>query len=267
MVYKYLQQGNIMARVLTNPQDLKLQDLRNYDWDILKLNITFDTEPLLQFFRDLETINAGSHWIYNRPDMKELYREEVFTSPHADGIDFNNGGYWTLQWPIQRTDPLPVPFFCNRKKFPELLEDDWESKMNNHLEHYYYGAYKSFVEQIGQDAWTWGRAMSAGKEHGIGPHMDDDDSGYMIRLHVNVQADEGATWHFFSKLGESPRTTWPYVDKEREYHPKSGEIILVNVSNIHSLVNHGDLEWKLLHSDPSNDAIERLLKSSYHISL
>ena len=256
-----------MARVITNPQDYTLKDLRNYDWDIIKLNITFDTEPLLGFFEDLKTKHSESHWSYQRPDMEEYYDQIILSDPRIEGIDFNKGGYWTLQWPVQRTDPIPVPMFANRKIFPELLEDTWQNKMDNHLDHYYYGAYKSFVEQIGQDAWTWGRAMSAGKEEGIGPHLDDDDSGYMIRLHVNVLAEDKPTWHFFSELGETPLKTWPYVDPERSYHPKSGEILLINVSNIHSLVNHGDVEWKLLHSDPTNDAIERLLKSSYHISL
>jgi hypothetical protein len=252
-----------MNRFITNPQDYTLQDLRSYDWDIVKLNITFDVEPMIEWFEELKTKHLDSLFLFN---MKHLFKPYILEDPRIEGIDVGGkSGYWSLQWPVQRTDPLPGPLFCNNNLYPELLEDGWESKMNNHLTHYYYGAYKSFVEQLGQDAWTWGRAMCAGNEVGIGPHRDHDDPGYMIRLHVNLQTDSKSTWHFGTQLGETPLKTWPYMN--REYHPKPGEIFLINVSNVHAPINHGDVEWKLLHSDPTNDAIERLLKSSYHISL
>lgn len=251
-----------MERFITNPQDYTREDLKSYDWDIVRLNITFDVEPMLEWFEELKTKHIDSLFLFN---MKHLFKSYILENPRIEGIDVGNAGYWSLQWPAQRTDPIPGPLFCKHELFPELLTDDWESKMNNHLTQYYHGAYKNFVEQLGQDAWTWARAMCAGNEQGIGPHRDHDDPGYMIRLHVNLQTDEKSTWHFGTQLGETPLKTWPYMT--REYNPKPGEIFLVNVSNVHAPVNHGFIEWKLLHSDPSDNAINRLLKSTQHISL
>jgi hypothetical protein len=253
-----------MERYITNPQDYSVKDLRNHDWDLIKLNVTFDVEPLLAYFNDLKTIHLDSLWT---TDKTEYCRPEMdLNQPKFEGGDYGRGGsgYWTLQWPVQRKDPIPGPIFCRRDLYPELLDEQWDTKMNRHLDHYYYGAYKSFVEQIGQDAWSWGRAMVVGKDQGIGPHLDAEDH-FVIRMHVNVKTSPECTWNFFSQLGETPLKTWPYKDKV--YHPLTGEIILVNVAKVHSPVNYGDEEWFLFHSNPSDEAVDRLLKSQQHIKL
>jgi hypothetical protein len=248
-----------MNKFITNPQDYTIDDLRNNEWDIVKLNITFDIEPMLEWFNKL---SKDSLWRFN---MKNTFRPGMLSDIRMDGLCVGDAGFWALQWPTQRSDPLPNPIFANRDQYPELLDDNWEEYMSNHLDQYYYGFYKSFVEQIGQDAWTWGRAMDIANEQGIGPHRDHDDPGHKIRLHVNIQADERATWHFGTQLGINARETWPYMD--REHYAKSGDIFLVNVSNVHSPINHGHSNWKLLHSDPLDSSINRLLQSTQHISL
>lgn len=251
-----------MERFITNPQEYTLSDLRNYDWDIIKLNITFDVEPMLKWFNEMQVNQLADYWAFS---MKHTFNPSLLDNPRMDGISVGDSGFWSLQWPIQRSGPIPNHVFCNSNIYPEIDDPSWISKMSNHLDQYYHGAYRSFVEQLGQDTWSWGRAMAAGTEVGIGPHKDHDDAGYLIRLHVNIQTDEKSTWHFGTQLGETPILTWPYMN--REYHPNAGDIYLVNVSNVHSPVNHGLDDWLLLHSNPADSCIDRLLKSTQHISL
>ena len=188
----------------------------------------------------------------------------MLNHPKMEGICVGDAGFWTLQWPVQRTDPIPGPIFYDTSNYPELLDEAYEEKMNNHLDQYYLGPYKKLVEELGQDARTWGRLMSCGNECGIGPHRDHDVPGHMIRLHVNIQTNEKSTWHFGTDLADTPKNSWKYMN--RKYIPKSGEIYLVNVGNVHSPVNYGNTDWILLHSDPSDESIDRLLKSNFHIT-
>jgi len=253
-----------MTKIITDPQNYTREDLRNLDWDMVKLNVTIDPKPLLEWFETVKTTSPESLFLFS---MKDLFQSHFLENPRMNGMCVGDAGYWTLQWPVQRTDPIPGPMFCDRKKFPELEDPNWGNKMNNHLDQYYFGAYKNMVETLGQDAWTWGRAMNCGTEAGIGPHRDhdgEDMSEHMIRLHVNLETNKDSSWHFFSQLGETPADTWQY--ERASYNPKPGEIYLVNVSNVHAPVNHGNDEWVLLHSDPSNDAVDRLLKSETHIT-
>ena len=86
-----------MERYITNPQDYSLKDLRNYDWDIIRLNVTFDPEPLVKYFHDLKTTHLDSLWTTS---MKEYCRPEIdINSPRRIGTDYGKGnaGYWTLQ--------------------------------------------------------------------------------------------------------------------------------------------------------------------------
>jgi hypothetical protein len=104
-----------MARVITNPQDYTLKDLRNYDWDVLKLNITFDTEPLLGFFEDLKTKHSESHWSLQRPDMEEYYDQRILSDPRIEGIDFNKGEFYGGKLYDFITNP-DMNAFKNKKK-------------------------------------------------------------------------------------------------------------------------------------------------------
>jgi hypothetical protein len=253
-----------MTKIITDPENYTREDLRNLDWDMVRLNVTIDIEPMLEWFNQVKISTPESLFLFSQ---KDLFESHLLDNPRMNGICVGDAGFWALQWPVQRCDAIPTPFFCNKEKFPEMLDETWEDKMDNHLDQYYFGAYKNMVETLGQDAWTWGRAMNCGKECGIGPHRDHDGidlESHMIRLHVNLQTNEDSTWHFFSQLGETPADTWQY--ERSAYNPKPGEVYLVNVSNVHAPVNHGDEEWILLHSDPSDDAIDRLLKSEIRIT-
>lgn len=245
-----------MSTLITNPQDYTIDDLKNNDWDMIRLNITFDPEPLLEWFREVNASHPESLFLFS---MKHLFKSHLLDQPRMNGISVGDSGFWTLQWPVQRTDPIPGPFFCDTTRFPELLKNDWHKDMNKHLNHYYFGAYKKFIAELGEDAWTWGRAMSCGNECGIGPHRDTDEPSYMIRLHVNLQTNDQSTWHFGTELADSPAESWKFMN--RKYIPKAGEMYLVNVSNVHSPINHGNEDWILLHSDPLPSAINRLLKT------
>lgn len=253
-----------MTKIITDPQNYTRENLRNLDWDIVKLNVTVDPKPMLEWFNTVKSTTPDSLFLFS---MQDLIPPHFLGDPRMDGLCMGDAGYWTLQWPVQRTDPIPNPLFCNREKFPELNDSDWEGKMSTHLDQYYFGAYKSMVEQLGQDAWSWGRAMNCKKGDGIGPHRDHDGvdlSDHMIRLHINLETNEDSTWNFFSQLDQTPSNTWQY--KRATYNPKPGDVYLVNVSNVHSPVNYGDEEWILLHSDPSDAAVDRLLKSEIHIT-
>ena len=124
-----------MTKIITDPQNYTREDLRNLDWDMVKLNVTIDPKPLLEWFETVKTTSPESLFLFS---MKDLFQSHFLENPRMNGMCVGDAGYWTLQWPVQRTDPIPGPMFCDKEKFPELEDPNWGNKMNNHLDQYYF---------------------------------------------------------------------------------------------------------------------------------
>lgn len=246
-----------MDRVINDPTGLTYKDLENYDWDLVRTNITVDANALLEWAKDALEKNkdAGFNLQYMHL-MSEKSRKLVEKSlPEIRGYP----NQWTMQWPIERKGPIPNPWLCDPEQFPEITAPTFTSSVSDDLPSYTYGFYKHVKDTLDlsptqKDCFQITRLVVFNPTEGFFPHYDVE-KGYLVRLHIQAQVNNKCYWTF----GEDQSR--PHTIME------PGGVYLINTAVKHSTWNLGDEPWIFIHSDPSNEAITRLCNTKMHISL
>jgi len=242
-----------MERNITNPKDYTAEQLRNYDWDVIELPITFDTVAMMEWYNTV--VEKHSDNIFHigklefiRPDFKEKAVE--FAERHLWG----KGEQWTLQWSYQRDGVIPFIYVADPAMYPEIKEPDFSNTSNTNLEIYNFGMYKKLLDTFGDECMKVCRLVRFANETGLKQHTDINPPNFLIRMHFQIQATENAYWWF----GEN---------RERSYKVKQGHVYLYNTAVVHAAKNEDDSFWIMVHNNPSDQAVDALLQMDpTHIS-
>lgn len=248
-----------MERFITNPQDYTFDDLQNHDWDVIKLNITFNADALLDWCKTVMQDNQDSIWSFDRDDLvDEGFKEEFLRQREKLLVrtDTDIPQQWTLQWSYQREGVLPFALLACRKQFPEVYEPGFLERWNQNLDKYFFGWYKKYYELFGAECFTVARLVRFPKDGGLNTHMDTGkDHPFLIRMHAIPQIGED----IFLNFGED------LEDKTRQYKLQSGCVYLFNTGIPHAAINHSEKDWIMLHNNPSENAVNTLLKTRMYI--
>lgn len=230
------------------------KDLLNYDWDVIELPHTIDSQAMMEWYNTVAEKHSDSIFHIGklnviRPDFRVKAVE--FAEKHLWG----KGEQWTLQWSYQREGVIPFVYVADPAQYPEINEPDFMSVTSNtNLEKYVFGAYKRLIETFGPSCYKVTRLVRFAKDTGLKQHVDINPPEFLVRMHAQIQSDKDCHW-FFGK------------DMERSYPVEQGKIYLYNTAVVHAAVNRGDNYWIMVHNNPDDEAIDQLLSMDpIHVS-
>ena len=246
-----------MSRLWKHPKGLTWQDLQNNDWDVIELDITVDVEPLQQWYKEVTEKNTDCIWTMDRDDLVDEECKDKFLAQRTK-ILVGIPQQWTLQWSYQREGVLPFKGIACRKQFPECYEKDFNNRWNQNLSKYYYGAWKNYYDYLGPDCFAISRLVRFPKGMGLSTHVDTgENQPYLIRMHTLID------------IGPKHWLNWgdDLDDKSRWYKLETGKVYLLNTGMPHAAINWNEDPWVMLHNNPNEAAVNRLLGMSEHIKL
>jgi hypothetical protein len=240
-----------MNRYIKDPMSVSYSDLQNLDWDIIELGITVDTEKLRTWFDEIEEKFKESKFVVSIESEKKYYRPDILkkwyvVNPAITGTDFSR--WWMLNWAVERYDPLPSPSIANPQLFPEITDPNYRDSSAPFLERYQFGAFKSLCNSIGEYL-KLTRAFVIPEGSGIRTHIDNKYPNIIIRMHIEVDINDQATW-FFGEMAE------------REYVLEPGKVYLVNTAVTHAAINFGKNDWRMIYGTPLVKDIDKVLQLS-----
>lgn len=237
-----------MDRYITDVSLLTAEDLKNYDWDIIELNIDINHSEVRDWFNIISEKFGNMQFNVSKTElMKPEIRDRMkeFQEQHLWGTPKQ----WTLQWSVQRDDAIPFRYIADPAQYPEILEDDFDKKFNTPLEQYYFGGFKKLVELLGDGAWEVARLVQLDKDTGLKKHVDIQPPQFLPRMHYQIEYTQNAAWWFGENM-------------ERKYVLENGKLYIMNTAVLHTAKNEDELPWVMLHSNPTDDAINKLFKMS-----
>lgn len=242
-----------MERYIKNPHHYTLENLKNTDWDMIELNVSYDLNGLLDWYRIINTDLASCKFSMS-PDFYEKYLEPSYLRRWSisDNVLSNNQGEypsnWTLQWNRERYDPLPFPHLANRRLFPEVDDPSFSEKDNPFLSKYMFGAFESLHNNIGK-YFQKGRVLTIPAGSKVSLHHDIKPGKFLFKLHFQLDMNDQCSWFFD-------------YDASREYVMENGKLYLVNTSIIHGAINSGNTDWTMIHFSPKLEYIDEILSLS-----
>lgn len=246
-----------MSRFWKHPKGLTWADLQNKDWDVIELDITVDAEALQQWDKEVTSANQHCIWSLDREDLVDEEFKDKFRAQRTR-ILVGLPQQWTLQWTHERDGVLPFALAACRKQYPEVYEPDFKGRWNKNLSKYFYGAWEKYYNYLGADCFTVARLVHFPKAAGLSTHVDTGpDQEYLIRMHTLIDIGPNHWFNFGDDLD----------DKSRWYKMETGKVYLLNTSIPHAAVNWEEKDWIMLHNNPDESAVNRLLNMSEHISL
>lgn len=244
-----------MDRFITDPTGLTFNDLQNNDWELIKLNITVDTNSAMQWVKEVET-HRDCIWTWDLPhlvdeDKKEYYFEQ--TKKLLVRTETEQPEQWTLQWSYQREGVLAFKGLADRHIYPEVYEPGFNENWNQNQEKFYFGFWKRYYDALGPDVFRVARLVRFPTGCGLNTHKDTgDNQPFLIRMHT---VPEIGPDHFFN-FGEDL--------SQRHHKLEPGCTYLLNTGIVHSAINHDNRDWWMLHNNPTPDAVTRLLNTKAH---
>ena len=226
-----------------NPDDISLDLINSDDWDYIVLNKKVDVAGIKQYWHDVYH-NLG-HLRFNFFDHTQYLKEpeEVDgkigykTDAEKNGHFHENGlgdkrkiSTFTFTWPSQKNIPLPPPWACDIKQFPELngfidADNKFKKNTDHHtfvmLEQYMFGEFKNIWDSWGKDFLVNTRISM----HEPGMIVPLHKDGHTARIHIPM-TDDSSRFYW----GES----W-----NRCYKWEVGNIYLINSHITHSTSNLG----------------------------
>lgn len=240
-----------MTRVITDPQNHTAASLENYEWDVIRTNVTVDIPNLLNWCNS--TIDKFPEAAFNWSKTDLMNERARQMTEQKKSVMWGYPDQWTLQWSTPRTDALPNPFLCDPEIYPEVKDPEFYTKFSTDLDQYNHGFYKKIKDTLDPDCYKITRLVRFGNQQGLHPHYDIEKGGYLIRMHVQAQVDDQCIWKFGGHQDRS------YANME------AGRIYLYNTAILHSAINLGNTPWIFIHNDPEYSAIDRILKMNLHI--
>ena len=242
-----------MDRFLKHPKGITWNDLQNNDWDVIELDITVNQDALLDWATDVMEKNQDSIWSFDRQDLVDERFMERFLEEREHLLvrtEKEIPQQWTLQWSYQREGVLPFALLGCRKQYPEIDEPDFFSRWNENLEKYYFGWYKKYYDLFGPECFTVTRLVKFPKNCGLNTHKDTGKADpYLIRMHTIPQIGDD----IFLNFGED------LTDTSRHYKLKAGHVYLFNTGIPHAAINYSNTPWLMLHNNPLESSINKLL--------
>lgn len=233
-------------RLITNTKDYTAEKLKNYDWDIIELNIDINHAEMREWYNTIATKYPTMQFDVSKTDlMKPDIRDRMadFKEQHLWGTPKQ----WTLQWSVQRNDAIPFKYIADPKQYPEILQDDFEENFNTPLEQYYFGGFKKLIETMAEGVWNVARLVQLDKDTGLKKHVDIPPPDFLPRLHYQIEYTPNAHWWFGENM-------------ERKYTLENGKLYIMNTAVLHTAKNEDDTPWVMLHSNPTDKAIDALFK-------
>jgi len=248
-----------MERFITDPENYTFNDLQNNDWDVVKLNIRFDNNQMKQWYDEIAEKNADEALdlsVEGFEKMKVIYNKENLDliETFYKNTTLGNGKQWTLQWSHQRRGVTPFIRLANPELFPEVEDPDFVKKANENLEQYYFGFYKKYIDLLGTDVFETNRIINFPNSSGIQTHTDIDEEHYLIRMHSQIQTSDNCYWIFGKP-----------ADETRKYPMEAGCVYLYNTGVPHAAFNYGTADWLMLHNNPTDESIDKLLSSNFYV--
>jgi hypothetical protein len=249
-----------MDRFIKDPTGLTFADLQNNDWDLIELNITVDATSAMEWVNTVERDNQDSIWAWSSCDhLVAKDKLEKFQNDYRSRIlqrtDTREPAQWMLQWYYQREGILPFIALACREQFPEILNDDFFEKWNTNLEKYFFGFWKKYYNALGPDVFEVARLVKFPSGCGLRPHNDTGpNQPFLIRMHTVPGIGENYSFYFGNDEGN-----------ERHYRLTAGKTYLLNTGIYHCAINHDDIDWWLLHNNPTPEAVTKLLNTTLHI--
>lgn len=233
-----------MTRYITDVTSLQAKDLNNYDWDIIELDINIDHSSMLDWYNTiLENYGDAQFNISKTELVDEKLKDRLSTFAKEKLWGFPK--QWTLQWSVLRDDAIPFRYLADPKQFPEILQDDFDEKFNTFLPQYYFGGFKDLVDMFGEGAWEVSRLVQLDKDTGLKKHIDIDPPKFLPRMHYQIKYTPNACWWFGENM-------------ERKYTLEQGKLYIMNTAVLHTAKNEDNEPWVMLHSNPTDSAIDKL---------
>lgn len=248
-----------MSRFLKHPNNLTPKDLENYDWDLIELPITLDTESWHEWYYTIK--EKFDHYSYNLDVSKELIGDQItrdFIFENMIHSAWGNPKQWMLQWSIQREGVLPPYGIANPEIFEEMSDISNHNKVN--LAQYMFGAYQKFHDIMGSDCFSITKLLEYLPDEGVKPHVDVADR-FMTRMLIHIKNPE-ATVTFSENRSSLLTTDYEYNYSGypiREYTLEEGKVYLLNTAITHSMRNLSNNTTALIQTDPTDEVISRVL--------
>jgi hypothetical protein len=243
-----------MNRYIEDSTGLTYQDLQNDDWDVIKLNITVDTDSIMDWVNSVESDNQDSIWNFELVNLVDEPLREKFLTIQKNLLvrtATTQPEQWGLQWSFQREGVIPFIVYACKKQFPEVYEEGFHQNCNQNLEKYVFGFWKRYYELLGPDVFQITRLVKFPKGCGLNAHRDTN-KGQLIRMHTIPQI---GTDHYFDYMS----------DPGRQYKLEPGCTYLLNTGMTHSAVNNDNQDWWMLHNNPADNAITKLCNLKVHV--
>ena len=238
-----------MERYITNVENLKVEDLKNLDWDIIELPFTVNHQGLLEWYNQVKKSLPNSKFIVSK-EHESLFDPNFLRRWRATDPSFNEKEpihWWVLNWIQERYDPLPFSFLADVNKYPEVRDPAFSDRSNPILSKYRFGAFEELY-QIASKYLLNMRLFVMPELSGLHVHVDVTYPDVVIRMHMNLNIHENCVWYF----GQNA---------EREYIMEPGKVYLINAAMFHAVINHGGDDWVLLYGTPKQEDLESLFKS------
>ena len=242
-----------MNRFITDPQSIKNQDLQNQYWDIIELNATVDHIAMMEWYSQVKEQLSGAKFSVAPDDIKkyldpQYWKAWIGIDPTIVGTNSQYVHWWSLQWFVERYDPLPWPHFANKTLFPEtdVDGDELDNQEMPLLKKYIFGAFAELYTKLKPYFSSASRITVIPPGAGLRVHSDVSPPYVLIRAHIKLDNNDQASWFFGAHC-------------EREYVLETGKMYLVNTSVEHAVVNFGERDWVILHFTPDDYQIDDLL--------
>jgi len=195
------------------------------DWDLIELNYDVNSKLLLSWWDSM---------LVRYPDLVfnfNIHHEKLNLNKSKEMVENGYCGYYcgpidgiTLAWPIERYEPLPPPFQCNRDLYPEINSDTFidDAKI---LPKFLFGYFKELVDELGVDAFRQAIVSRHYPEMFIKQHIDSK----RLKLHIPIETSEDSFFHFGK-------------NRDRSYHMKSGKIYILNTGDWHGTSNDTNIQ-------------------------
>lgn len=249
-----------MSRLWKITSDVKLDDLRNTDWDLIELPTTIDTNSWKAWYESV--VSQFDDYAYSPLEHKELVGTnhlKDFVFDYIKKSVWGNPKQWLLQWGVQREGVIPPVTAADPNYFTEMKQD-FDSNREQ-LSHYMFGVYKELHSILGEDSFQTTKLLQYLSGEGLKPHVDIVDD-YLFRLSIQIKTNADVKWVFSDSHTELLHVVHDHTEptsEGREYTLEEGKMYLVNTRITHSLRNLGTDTVVILQTDPKDSALERLL--------
>jgi hypothetical protein len=247
-----------MEKFITDPSGLTFDDLQNNNWELIKLNITVDTTSAMEWVNEVQTKNRDCIWRWSEADQfvdESLYEDfKNIRSKQLIRTELNEPEQWALQWSFQRDGVIPFKVLASRKLFPEVYEPNFDQIWNQNQEKYFFGFWKRYYQALGPDVFRVSRLVRFPTGCGLGTHVDTGkNQPFLIRMHTVPEIGPDHFFNYGTDLSDGIHKMEP------------GCTYLLNTGIPHSAVNYDLRDWWMLHNNPTDNEVTRLLNTRMHI--